>query len=88
MMIGTHVRVKATASSFYNGRKGVVVEFDPSLKWSMSPRAQLCPEQCICVHFFPKSGLERRRGSPLAMMFEQELAVLDQPIATNSAECG
>jgi len=76
MKIGTRVRIKSTSTSFYHGREGVVVEFDPKLKWASSPRAQLCPEQCICVHMIPKSARERKHGSPLAMLFPEELAVL------------
>ena len=78
MQPGTKVRVKSTASGSdlrFAGRKGIVIDFDPSLRWT-GPRALLAPEMFVCVHFYPKSGLEKRRGSPLALLDHNNLSTL------------
>lgn len=71
MKIGTKVRIKS--ASQHAGRVGVVVPFDPSLKWQ-SPRALLCPENCIFVHLMPKGAREQRtKCTPIVPMFDYEL---------------
>ena len=75
--IGTKVHVSGVASGSdqrYAGRDGIVVAFDPLLKWR-SPRALLAPDQFVCVHFLPKSRRERRDGSPLDLIAYNNLIV-------------
>lgn len=73
---GTHVIVRAGpregSDRDFNGRRGVVVAFDPSLKWT-SPRALLAPEQNVCVHFEPKGKREREHGSPMVLIVPHNL---------------
>lgn len=75
--IGQTVKVKSNASGSdrtYAGRRGIVVKFDHSLPWKC-PRGQLAPEAFVCVHFIPKTALEMRRGSPIALLHSENLAL-------------
>lgn len=75
MKAGTKVRIKSASQQPHAGRVGVVVPFDPSLKWE-SPRALLCPENCIFVHLMPKGAREQRtKHTPILPMFDYELVV-------------
>lgn len=79
MKIGVRVKVKANASGSdirYVGREGVVVEFSPTHKWT-SPRALLCPNSFVCVHFLPVSAKDRRQGSPIDLMDEANLIITE-----------
>jgi hypothetical protein len=76
--IGMRVKVKATASGsdvHYAGREGVVVNFNPAYRWA-SPRALLCPEGFVCVHFFPISTRDRVDGSPMELLDGNNLIAL------------
>ena len=78
MQYGSMVRVKSTARGSdrrFAGRKGVVIHFDPSLGWT-GPRALLGCKQFVCVHLYPKSGLEKRRGGPIVMFNRDSLTPL------------
>jgi len=78
MTNGARVKVKTTATGsdqVYAGREGIVVDFDASLGWT-SPRALLAPDKFICVHLVPRTGLERRRGSPVVLLDANSLQVL------------
>lgn len=77
--VGTKVRVIAKtrggSDTTYAGRRGVVVEFNPALPW-IGARALLAPEQFVCVHFEPRTKLEAKRGSPMALFMEESLKVV------------
>jgi hypothetical protein len=82
MQVGTRVRVKSNASgsdAYYAGRKGIVIEFDPTRRWQ-SPRALLAPDQFVCVHFFPKSKRDNADGSPIDLLDESNL----EPISSGT----
>lgn len=75
MEVGAKVHVKGTADGSdqsYAGRKGIIVEFDPTLPWA-APRALLAPDQFVFVHFLPRTELEKRRGTPIAPIRRENL---------------
>ena len=81
MKAGTWIKVKSNASGSdrrYAGREGKVVDFTEALGLTCV-RAQLAPDQFVCVHFAPKTKRERETQiTPIALLDSNNLTQMDR----------